>query len=90
MEKESSTVALLEEKKKTRLMNYNVFLVGLCFAFIFTGFYTMSQTQVSKISRCETPTRPSSTIRLRGRFLASMLTAWPGRLGTHHNPSPPQ
>lgn len=45
MEKESSTVALLEQKKKNRLMNYNVFLVGLCFAFIFTGFYTMSQTQ---------------------------------------------
>ena len=27
--------------------NYNVFLIGLCFAFIFTGFYTMSQTQVT-------------------------------------------
>jgi len=34
-----------EEKKKTFVRNYNVFLIGLCFAFIFTGFYTMSQTQ---------------------------------------------
>ena len=31
------------------LRNYNVFLIGLCFAFIFTGFYTMSQTQVSLV-----------------------------------------
>ena len=46
MEKEPQTpVAVLEEKKKTRIRNYNVFLIGLCFAFIFTGFYTMSQTQ---------------------------------------------
>lgn len=35
----------MSEKTKERIRNYNVFLVGLCFAFIFTGFYTMSQTQ---------------------------------------------
>jgi len=33
------------EISKNRIRNFNVFLVGLCFAFIFTGFYTMSQTQ---------------------------------------------
>jgi len=45
MEKGGSSVQAVEEKKKNFIRNYNVFLIGLCFAFIFTGFYTMSQTQ---------------------------------------------
>lgn len=46
MEKDGAMVGVVEEKRRVRLRNYNVFLIGLCFAFIFTGFYTMSQTQV--------------------------------------------
>jgi len=45
MEKDGAMVGVVEEKRRVRLRNYNVFLIGLCFAFIFTGFYTMSQTQ---------------------------------------------
>ena len=53
MEKDPPTpVAVLDEKKKTRIRNYNVFLIGLCFAFIFTGFYTMSQTQARSSYKC--------------------------------------
>jgi len=43
--KEESRGQTNQERVNERIRNFNVFLVGLCFAFIFTGFYTMSQTQ---------------------------------------------
>ena len=46
-----------EENKKeesveignAKLKMLNIFLLGLCFCFVFTGFNTMGQTQVGRI-----------------------------------------